>query len=246
MPKALLRSAPRDVRLSKGGVAVLLVVLALSAGALWAAATVHAGAKASLRRVTMFASEAVATPATVVRVERHGSGNDRRTVIHYRYVAGSSEYTHATTVRRRDRDRYAVGSSLTVKYLASEPASSWPEGSAPTERLIWPAFALPAAAALGVIGLAALFRRQSDLLANGRLVHARITRVDKKKSQHGTFWRVTYEWTLLSGARRSGAYEHSHKQPPIVGGAIPVLYDRDRPRRHARYPVPLVTLREGL
>ena len=87
-----------------------------------------------------------------------------------------------------------------------------------------------------------LIRRQSYLLMYGRPAIAVVTKVEKKRSDKGTYWRVHYEWTLLSGAKRRGRYKHGKKEPPAVGTTIPIVYDRDQPARNSRYPLSLVAL----
>jgi hypothetical protein len=164
LPAALLRSAPRDVRLNATGLAVALLCAASVLGGLWGAAEIHRRAGEPERRA------AAAPPA-------------------------------------------AIAAALVSGTLV----------------------------AAGV--LLAFVRRDRELLAYGRPALAVITRVEKKRSDKGTYWRVEYEWTILSGATRRGHYKHSRRQPPPVGSAIPIVYDRDRPERHRRYPLPLVRLR---
>jgi hypothetical protein len=86
----------------------------------------------------------------------------------------------------------------------------------------------------------ALIRRQRRLLTYGRGAVAVITGVEKKRSDKGTYWKVHYEWTLLSGAKRTGHYKHGKKQPPAIGTTIPIVYDRDQPSHHSKYPLSLV------
>jgi len=105
-----------------------------------------------------------------------------------------------------------------------------------------PPFAVLTVCGIGALALMLVVRRQSNLLAYGRPALATVRQVEKKKSDKGTYWRVHFEWTLLSGATRSGRYHHHRKQPPAVGAVIPIVYDRDRPQRHSKYPLPLVRL----
>lgn len=243
LPRQLLRSAPRDVGLSNAGIVTLVAITALVVAGCFGAREVYARAAASERRVALFASEAVRVGAEVTRVQRRGDGEDRRSVIHYRYLAADRELTGTTTVRRQDRDRHPVGSRVDIRYLASEPNSSWMEGYGPRRQSSWPALVLLGACALAVLGAALLIRRQADLLANGRLAQAAVTKVEKKQGEHGTVWRVTYQWRMLSGAIRSAGYDHASKQPPAVGTSIPLLYDPDSPRRQRIYPFGLVKLK---
>jgi hypothetical protein len=174
------------------GIFVLALLAALILGGLWGGTEIYRRANLSERYAALFASEGISTAARVVRVQRRGGGNDRRSTLHYRYVVGDREYAGATTVRRADCDRHEPGSQIVVRYL---------------DRL-W---------------------RQSR-------------RSKKKRSDQGTYWRVHYEWTLLSGGKRQGRYNHGKKQPPAVGVTIPIVYDRDHPLRHSRYPLSLVAV----
>jgi hypothetical protein len=88
--------------------------------------------------------------------------------------------------------------------------------------------------------LRSLFR-QRQLLSDGRVTMAHITKIEKKRGEEGTIWRVHYEWTLLNGVRRTGHTDRSRAVP--IGGYIPVLYERDNPKRHRLYPMSMVRLR---
>lgn len=239
---ALLRSTPRQVRLNTSGVIMMIVAAALVIGGVWGGMELYRRAKLSERQVALLASEAITTDAEVIRVQRRGGGNDRRSTVHYRYVVGDREHSGATTVRRAERDRYVPGSQIAVRYLSSEPGTSWMEGYAPRRQPIWPAFVVPASCAVSALTIALLIRRQSNLLTHGRPAAAVVTKVEKKRSDKGTYWRVHYEWTLLSGAKRTGHYKHGKKDPPPVGATIPIVYDRDQPARNSRYPLSLVAL----
>jgi hypothetical protein len=221
---------------------VALLAGALIVAGLWGGAELYKRARISERRADLFSSEAVTTRGEVIRVQRRGGGNDRRTTVHYRYVVGGRSHSGATTVRRQERDRYSTGSPVEIRYIASEPESSWMEGYAPRRAAIWPALAVPPACLLAAFLLMQLIRRQSHLLTYGRPAMAVVTKVEKKRSDKGTYWRVHYEWTLLSAAKRSGRYNHGRKQPPVVGQEIPIVYDRDEPARNGRYPLSFVAI----
>jgi hypothetical protein len=241
---ALLRPTPRQVRLNSSGRTMVIVAAALIIGGSWGGVEIYSRAKLSEGQVRLFASEAITTGAEVVRVQRRGGGNDRRSTVHYRYAVGSQQHTGATTVRRQDRDRYANGSQVAVRYLASKPGASWMEGYAPRRQPIWPAFVVAASCALSALTMVMLIRRQSNLLTYGRPAIAVVTKLEKKRSDKGTYWRVHYEWTLLSGAKRRGHYRHGNKNVPPVGTTIPIVYDRDQPARNSTYPLSLVALSE--
>jgi hypothetical protein len=77
-------------------------------------------------------------------------------------MAKGRKYAGATTVRRQERDRYVPGSTVNVRYLASEPASSWMEGYLPRRTPVWPSFVLAPASVFGAWLLIHLIRRQSS------------------------------------------------------------------------------------
>jgi hypothetical protein len=243
LPLPLLRPTPRHVRPNGSGVFVLILSVTLILGGVWGGIEISRRAELSRRQLALFASEGITTGAQVVRVQRRGGGNDRRSTVHYRYVVGDREHSGATTVRRADHDRYVPGSQIGVRYLFSEPSTSWMEGYAPRRQPLWPAFVVPVPCVLSAFAMVLLVRRQSNLLAYGRPAIAVVTKVEKKRHDEGTVWRVHYEWTLLSGAKRKGRYDHGKKQPPMVGASIPMVYDRDQPARNSRYPFSLVSVR---
>lgn len=240
VPAALMRSTPRQVKLNAGGLTTVITVAAVVVGCLWMAIAMERGSSTARRHARLFAVEAVSADAEVVRVQRRGD-DGRRITVHYRYSAGNREYSRSRNLRR-GADAPVPGSRIAVRYLASEPTASWLEGSAPEHEPAWPPLIFVGAAAIAMACALFLLRRQWHLLAYGRPAAARITRIEKKRSDHGSYWRVHYEWTLLSGARRTGHYAHSNKVPPEVGATIAILYDRDQPSRHGKYPLSLVTI----
>ena len=112
----------------------------------------------------------------------------------------------------------------------------------PRRQPIWPAFFVPAVCIATALILVWLVRRQTHLLTYGRPALGVVTKVERKRTDKGTVWRVHYEWTLLSGAKRKGHYTHGKKEPPALRTTIPIVYDRDQPARHGKYPFSLVTL----
>ena len=91
-PAALMRSTPRPVRLNSSGGMVTVAAIALIVAAVWGGTELYRRAKLSERQVTVLESEAITADAEVVRVQRRGSGNDRRSTVHYRYVARSEPH----------------------------------------------------------------------------------------------------------------------------------------------------------
>jgi hypothetical protein len=128
-----------------------------------------------------------------------------------------------------------VDSGLPVRYLPSDPRLNHP--------IAWRANTVPlwlpylAAAILGALSWLAAhsIRSQRKLLEEGRAAPALVTRHTKTKDGK----TIHYEFPLLSGAVRQGRSGPS-KKPPAVGSVICVLYNPDRPRRNAAYPLSLV------
>jgi hypothetical protein len=242
LPPALLKSAPRQVRVNTSGGAMLIAAIALVVVGVWGAIVLGRRAERAERHVGLFASERIVTAGDIVRLRRRGGDDDDRTTAEYRYLARGQELMGSTALRASERDRYVVGSQIAVWYLASEPEASWLDGYAPRPQPSWPATAVPVVCGASALALIQAVRRQLNLLTHGRPVLATVTKVEKKKSDHGTVWRVHYEWTTLSGATRTGKYNHGKKGVPAVGALIPIVYDRDNSFRHSKYPMSLVSL----
>jgi hypothetical protein len=240
VPPALLRPTPRQVHVNQSGGMMLVLAAVLVAIGIWGGIEMRRRAEESARRAALFASERVLTAGDVVQLRRRGGGNDHRIVAHYRYAAQGRELTGQTTLRRNERERYAVGSPVAVWYLPTEPEASWLDGYAPRRAAGWPVTAVPLGCGLVAMALIILVRRQSNLLASGRPAMATITKVEKKRGDQGSYWLVHYEWTTLSGATRAGKYHHNKKDAPAIGSAIPVVYDRDNTFKHSRYPMTFV------
>jgi hypothetical protein len=242
LPPGLLQGTPRRVRVNVVGGAMLAAAMVLVAAGIWGSIVLGRRAETAERHVSLFNSERVVTAGEIVRLQNRGGDDDARSTAHYRYIARGRELIGATRLRRSERDRYAAGSQVAVWYLASEPDASWLDGYAPAGQPDWPATVLPLVCGLAAVGLIHAVRRQSNLLTHGRAAAGTVTKVEKKKTEHGTASIVHYEFTTLSGATRRGKYQHSRKQVPVPGTLIPIVYDRDNTFRHCKYPMSFVNL----
>ena len=245
LPPALLKATPRQVRVNASGGALLVTAALLVVVGMWGGIELGRRAEIAGRHLGLFASERIVTAGDVIQLRTRGGGDDHRITAHYRYTARGRELTGETTLRRDERDRYAVGSPVAVWYLASEPEASWLDGYAPRPEASWPATAVPLACGVFALALIQAVRRQSNLLAYGRPAMATVTKVEKKRTDKGTFWMVHYKWTTLSGATRTGKYHHGKKQIPAIGAMIPIVYDRDNTFRSSKYPMSFVTVRQA-
>ena len=244
LPAALLKAAPRDVRVSAVGIIMLVTAAALVVGGIWGSIVLARQAGIANRHVRLFASERVIAAGDVIQLQKRGGGNNHRISARYRYTARGQELMGETTLRRDERERYAVGSPVGVWYLPSEPGASWLDGYAPRPEASWPATVVPMACGIAALLIIQLVRRQWNLLAYGRAAMATVTKVTKKKTDHEMYWIVHYEWRTLSGATRAGKYTHRNKKNvPSAGAAVPIVYDRDNTSRSAKYPMAFVKVK---
>jgi hypothetical protein len=214
LPLPLLRPIPRHVRLSANGIAFLVAAIGMAVLGLWWANEIYNRARQSERHVALFDAEAVRTDAEVVRLQPRGE-NGRRLTVHYTYSVDNHTYAGSITTRRGREplgESSVVGSRIPIRYLASEPHQSWVEGHVPIHDPLWPAFIVAFASLAAAVWMMFVIRRQSHLLTNGRPAPAFVTKVEKKRGDKGTYWRVHYEWTVLSGAKRKGTYKSGKKR----------------------------------
>ena len=245
MPAALLKPTPRRVQVNTSGGMMLIIAAALVVIGGWGGSELQKRADVAERHVGLFASERVLTGGDVVELRKRGGDDDHRVTAHYRYAVHGRELTGQATLRRGEREKYAVGSPVAVWYLASEPEASWLDGYSPRPEPGWPGTVVAIVCGLSAIALMAAVRRQSKLLSYGRPAMATVTKVEKKKTDEGTVWRVHYEWTTMSGATRTGKYDHGRKNPPAVGELFPIVYDRDNTFRHSKFPMPFVRVADN-
>ena len=241
MPPALLKPAPRRVQVNTSGGMMLIIAAALVVIGIWGGIELWRRAETAERHVELFASERVVTAGDVLQLRKRGGDDDDRIVAHYRYAAQGRELTGQTTLRRGEREKYAVGSPVAVWYLPTEPEASWLDGYSPRLEARWPGSSR--AARMWCLRDRADFcscagNRISSPSAGRPWPRSRRSR--RKRSDEGTFWMVHYEWTTMSGATRKGKYHHGKKHVPAVGAVIPIVYDRDNTFRHSKYPMPFV------
>lgn len=245
LPPGLLKSTPRPVRVTSSGGVMYLVAAALVLGGIWGGIHLNERARTAARYVRLFESERALAAGDIVQLRRRGGNNGRSYTAHYRYAARGREFTGSTALRRAENERFAVGSPVGVWYLPSEPHTSWIDGYMPRPRPAWPAAVVPLVCVVAAAALIAVVRRHANLLAYGRATMGTVTRIEKKKTDKGTFWMVHYDFQTMSGATRSGKYNHGKKNLPAIGATIPIVYDRDNTSRRAKYPMPFVTIRQA-
>ena len=240
-PAELLRAIPRPSRLSAAGKLIAIFGWLLPAGAPVLGTWLYLQASGGQDRSRELRDAGIATQADIVRVSTT-RGEKRRRVVSYRYFAAGHSYTGRQTLRRTDRRPFEAGSTIEVRFLPSQPQSSWMDGYGPRGMPSWPAVVLPLGLALCTLPMIYVIRRQRMLFEYGRPAQAVILESKRIHHSHGaSHYRVRYEFQTLSGSTRKGSYNASRK-PPAAGTAITVLYDPDEPKRSAPYPLQFIRL----
>jgi hypothetical protein len=240
LPPELERSAPRDVGLTAGGRALIVLAWLLAAGALGAGVTLHLEAQRQANGASDFDRRSVAASAVVDRLWRKtGDGKPAFAAFHFdangARIAGESRMQLSTWRELR------TGSTIAVRYLPENPRSFVVAG----QRRGGMPFAVPYAVSFPLAALALLcagaVRRQRTLLSEGRPASAVVTKVSKHKGSHGETHRaMVYQFRVLAGTIATG--KATATKSTEVGATISVVYDPERPTRNRPYPFSLVTL----
>ena len=239
VPRELGRSTPRPVRLSATGRLVAVLAGALAIGAVVAFAGLVATTSSERALAAAFAADGRVIEAEITRVRRADNSGRR---VEYRYeVAGG---TFGGSARFRARDGYAVGDRLAIVYLPDRPAEHYVEARGYRSMPFWLVPSVPAVLLFVAAVAWRALRSQRHLLESGRPVVASVTGSKKQTHQHGSYFKVSYEFRLMSGSSRHGSYS-VQKDPPGPGTPVVVLYDREHPERNRKYPTSLVRLAVG-
>jgi hypothetical protein len=239
IPEELLRSIPRDCRLTgfgkfAVGTAVTLIIGAIAFGVgVYLVTTRNAALKKEM------AEHGETTTGVVVRTYRAGDENNKRDVFLYQFDAGGKTYSGRTDVGVRNSPRYHAGSELPVRYLPVHPQINWMDGRAP--RTV-PLFTIPLFVVLMLGGAYGIFwgvRRQRMLVSEGRAALARIKEVKRLMRGEHKKQRAYIEFAQLNGAHQE-AHVDFGKKAPQAGSTMVVLYDPDNPSRVLCYPASLV------
>lgn len=235
IPHDLVRSMPRDVRLSPAGRVVATVALAAGVAAVGLSAWLYllaARGRAADAGAAAVAGEVVRLAAT--------RDEHPRWVATYSYEAAGRRYENTSRLGRRDRQPLAVGDTLRVRYLPDDPGTSWVEGYQPGRVPIFVAPAVFLGLAVAAGSLAGLIRYQKWMLAFGRPAAGTVTASTSVAQSHGKTTRITVQYRILSGATVETRFDLA--KAPKVGAEVLLLYDPETPTRAVRYPLSLVSL----
>jgi hypothetical protein len=237
VPPELAGTVPRDVRLTASGVTIVILAIALAAGALVSAiglSIAHVRTE-DARAVRARTAVSVLAEVTGVSVRR---GEHPRRIATYAYDVNGRRYTGRVELRPSEAS-IGRGSRLPIGVVPSRPEASWRIGREPGVLPVWPIPLASGSLLLLAAVIARSVNKQRVLLSEGRVAQARVTEQKKVRSDKHHAYRITYEFQSLSGARQTARYEVG-KTPPPVGSLIPIVYHRDNPRWSAVYPLQLV------
>ena len=238
-PDGLGYSSLRPVRLTGGGIALLVVAGAMLLGAVAAGIGLGATARRQAKDHRLLQEQGVNTEAQITRVWRSG-GKDDQHLVAYRFTVQERAYAARKGVPARIWQTLKAGSSLSVRFLPSDPKVNHPTEWNDTPMPNWLPYLLSGALAAIAFGCTIPLRIQMRLLTEGRPAPGIVTGL--RRTKEGTV--IRYEFQLLNGATAKGRGQS--RRPPAIGSPVCVLYDPENPRRSAPYPLSLVKLTTSL
>ena len=242
LPSELERSAPRDVGLTTGGRALILISWLLAAGAFVAGVALYLEARRQSDAAIQFDRRSVTATAVVDRLwQKKGDGNPAFAAVHFE--ANGARIEGESRMQKSAWRELRTGSTVQVRYVPDDPdrfvlAGQRRKGGMP--------FAVPFVvssilAAIGLLCVAAV-RGQRTLLSEGRAASAVVTAVRKTHGSSGETQRVMdYEFRVLAGTIATG--KAAATKATTVGTRLSVIYDPEHPKRNRPYPFSLVTLK---
>jgi hypothetical protein len=240
IPPELLRSTPREAKLTSIGVVAWIFVVLLGLGGIVGGTLIYAASDHwSALKAEMRTSGSTAE-GTVIGLRRTSGKNPQR-LVSYRYMVGDRAYENRMRLGLRRTANLSFGSPVLVRYLPRDPKIGWLGGFEPGGV---PIFLFPLTlfiSGLLVFVLLLNLRKQRGLIIEGRPALATVTAVEKALEGDHRVIRVKYEFKIMSGAMRTGSSD-VHRNPPAVGTTIVVLYGRDNQTQQARYPLSLYGL----
>lgn len=239
LPRELMRSAPRDVRLTRGGRALVAVAWLLAIAGITSGALLYREARRQADAFASFDRGAVSTTAIVDRLWRK-KGDGEPAYAGFHFVVNGERVEGQVRMRTSAWRELRVAGPLGVRYLPDEP-DRWAVDGARDGPLAAPvAYVVATIPTVASLLCMAAVRRQRTLLSEGRAAPARITTLKKRHGSHGaTHHEIRYEFPLLGGGMAAG--RAAAPKSSVVGSTIFVVYDPDRPARNQPYPFSLVT-----
>jgi len=241
LPPELQRSAPRDVALTTGGRALMMLAWLLAAAALVAGVALHFESQRQSEAALDFDQRSVTASAIVDRLWRKKGDDDNPAFAAFHFDANGVRIDGESRIRQSTWRELRTGSTVPVRYLPDNPRRFAVFGERRDGLPLAVAYVTSSTLAMFAFLCAAVVRQQRILLSEGRSASAVVTAVRKHKGSHGTTHReIVYEFQVLAGTTATGKAAAGKTQD--VGSRITVVYDPERPKRNRPYPFSLVTL----
>lgn len=241
LPPALERSAPRDVGLTAGGRALMLMAWLLAAAALAAGVALHLESRRQSEAALDFDQRSVTASAVVDRLWRKTGDEDKPAFAAFHFDANGARINGESRLPLRQWRRLSAGSTVPLSYLPDNPRRFVLAGQRRSRMPLAVPYLVSSALAVLALICGAAVRQQRTLLSEGRPASAVVTAVRKHKDSHGSAHQeMAYEFRVLAGTIAKG--KASAGKGTKVGATISVVYDPERPTRNRPYPFSLVTL----
>ncbi len=241
-PPELARGRPRPVELTAGGMAVSIVAAVLLAAGIGLGTWLWVVAERDLQRGSLLDRTSQEGDAQVERLWRTGKNNSTCRV-DYSFDAGGKPYHATATLRCAAWRTLAVGQTVPVQYVPSDPTISRLPGLGGRSDVPWWAAPL-VGIGMGFAGLLLIWRVRLErkLVEEGKPAPGVVTKLGARTDK-GRY--VYYEFATQSGAPGRGRWGPVHgKSVPEVGARILVLYEPDNTRRNTAYPSKFARVRK--
>ncbi len=238
-PPGISRSTPRPVRLSAGGIAMIVAAILMACGGVGGAIAINAQRSSRRARAEHFRENGQTAEGVVTRLWHTGS-EDVQYRVQYRFTADGSPYAGQGNLSRRNWKSLNVNGPIEIRYLPANPRQNRPLNSSSGVAPVWIPYLFGAILLSGSVLFPLILRKQRRLLAEGKPAPAVVTRNRQVYSgEGGSHNEVCYEFPLLAGGTAKG---RSNRRPKPTGTVLCALYDPDNPRRNTLYPMSLVKL----
>ena len=234
-PAELVRSMPREVRLTGTGtfLTVVMVVLICAAGTL--CLFLENAAARDAKRRQILGEQGIDGEATISRLWRD-AGKDHTPMVAYHFTHEGRGYSGKSSAPSRTWRTLAVGAPLPVRFLPSNPSVNQPRAWEPDVLPAWLGLLVGGMMLLGPIIIGCALSAEKRLLAEGQAVPGVVTRYSN--AGHGQK-RVQYEFAIRKGSTPLKGRGCPTRRLPSIGDVICVLYDPENPKRNTAYPTNL-------
>jgi hypothetical protein len=235
-PADLRRALPREVELTASAKAVLTLAIVLALAGLFMAGLLDRKARRQAEQISALQDNGVTTQGSVTRRWRTGGKDDERRLA-YEFQNGGRVFTGDVSAPRNKWDTLPPGSAIEIRFIPSDPRINHPAEWRMQALPRWLPLLIIAMFSLMAVVFISLIGRQRALLSEGDPAPAIVTRLSSAKNGKV----IHYEFAAPDGSIVKGRHGSS-RTVPQPGETICILYDRDRPRRNAPYPMDFVRI----